>query len=489
MATFISDTRISHLQTYPTALEYVTLTGTASRSGNTVTLSNLIVSVRVSVVYSCYGETQNYYIANTASGGALTQTGTFELNFNDGPNHTESHSLPNVSITVGASDTSKILYLRATSNEDAQIPFTITFPTGVVAPNTPTISGTTSTYNINSITYGTSSFGTPSTGTVYLYRGTSASPTTQITSKTTTGSSTYSDSGLIPNTTYYYRARAYNGSAYSDYSNDSSVTTLAPTPTASVVSKTGASVTFAWEVSAHGGAKNLSLKYRVLQGSTVIRDWYTLNSLISTSGESGTQTVNGLSENVDYTIELCVYNSTGTIQLGAVGTLNVTTTELAKMYCSANNVSELVGKMYCSGKYISSLSATITTQYNVSAVNVNLIKNFLNDTSKSYRRAPSVSDNGGELTTIKIISGAYSASGITYTLVCIYASGNNRTFSNLIYSRLGAFGFTVPSTVAQTRPNVTDIISISPTYIQGRRKVQKFYGSVNGKAKLLFELT
>ena len=77
MATFVNDTRIAHLSTYPSALEYVTLTGNVGRSGNTVTLSSLVVTVRVSTAYSAYGEVQNYYIANSASGGALTQTGSF----------------------------------------------------------------------------------------------------------------------------------------------------------------------------------------------------------------------------------------------------------------------------------------------------------------------------------------------------------------------------------------------------------------------------
>lgn len=102
---------------------------------------------------------------------------------------------------------------------------TVTLNSPYVAPTKPTVSAVADSATQISITYGTTSFGNPSTGTVYLYGGTSAAPTTQITSKTTTGNSTYTYTGLSPNTTYYFRARANNGQLNSSYSTEVSATT------------------------------------------------------------------------------------------------------------------------------------------------------------------------------------------------------------------------------------------------------------------------
>lgn len=101
-----------------------------------------------------------------------------------------------------------------------------------VAPTVnPTISGSNSSTTANSITYNISNFGFPNSGTVYLYGGTSSSPTTQLDSKTSTSSKTFSHTGLTPGTTYYYRARAKNTAGdWSNYSSTISVKTGAGSP-------------------------------------------------------------------------------------------------------------------------------------------------------------------------------------------------------------------------------------------------------------------
>lgn len=103
---------------------------------------------------------------------------------------------------------------------------TLTFVSPTTPPNTPTISASNVTANSITVTYGTTSFGNPSTGTVTLYGGTSAAPTTAINTTNTTGDKTFVYTGLASETSYYFRARANNGQLSSNYSTEILVTTL-----------------------------------------------------------------------------------------------------------------------------------------------------------------------------------------------------------------------------------------------------------------------
>lgn len=132
---------------------------------------------------------------------------------------------------------------------------TVWFPEPYSPPNTPSISASATSSTSVAVTYGTSSFGNPSSGTVYLYGGTSNDPTTQIASKTSTGNSTYNHTGLTANTRYYYRARAYNGNQWSSYSGVASVNTpgIGPSDLSVVLdSYTTNSATFTVTISSYG---------------------------------------------------------------------------------------------------------------------------------------------------------------------------------------------------------------------------------------------
>ena len=102
---------------------------------------------------------------------------------------------------------------------------TVTLATPYVAPTTPTISASNISATSNTITYGTTSFGNPATGTVTLYGGTTANPTTVLDTYNATGDHTFTHTGLTPETTYYYRAKANNGQLDSSYSTEVSATT------------------------------------------------------------------------------------------------------------------------------------------------------------------------------------------------------------------------------------------------------------------------
>lgn len=204
------------LGTWSGYTRYVYLSGDVSRSGNVVTLSNLQYHFSATGA-AAYGYNETLYIKQGSS--ILSSTST-QWRFTGGTSPTIN--LNNASTTVGASDTSLVLSLGC-DNETVTADFTITFPAGYTAPDTPTVRVVSSTATSVTIEYGTTSFGNPNTGTVYLYQGTTSTPTAQAESKTATGLTQTTITGLTAGVTYYFRARAYNEQLYSGYSTAVSV--------------------------------------------------------------------------------------------------------------------------------------------------------------------------------------------------------------------------------------------------------------------------
>lgn len=96
---------------------------------------------------------------------------------------------------------------------------TVVLPQFIIAPTKPTITAVNNNGHQNTITFGTTSFGYPSTGNIKLYGDTKADFSTQtlLATETTVGNKTFVHSSLTPKTTYYYRTIATNGSASSAY--------------------------------------------------------------------------------------------------------------------------------------------------------------------------------------------------------------------------------------------------------------------------------
>lgn len=173
-------------------------------------------------------------------------------------------------------------------------------------PTTPTVSAAASTANSNTVTYGTTSFGTVGSGTVYLYGGTASAPTTQLTSKTTVGNSSYNHTGLAANTKYYYRSRAYSTAGWSSYSTETSQITKPAAATVSISSYNASSITISYSVAANGGAATQTLEYKVGSGN-----WTTAKTITGGSATSGTFTISGLTSNTAYSIATRMTNSAG----------------------------------------------------------------------------------------------------------------------------------------------------------------------------------
>lgn len=243
-------------------------------------------------------------------------------------NHTGAKG---INISGGNSDMGS--YLTGSSSVDIALEAIQT------APNTPTVSISVSSADALAVTWGTTSFGSPSSGTVYLYGGTSADPTTQLTSKTSTGSSVSDRTNLAANTRYHYRARAKNtADLWSSYSSDISAVTKAATPSITVGTATYDTVELNYSQPADGGENTKYVEY-TLDGNT----WATGATLTGGLAATGVITITGLSPATTYSIQTRTRTASGS---SAGPTLSVTTARDVKLYGSVNNQTEEVQKLY-----------------------------------------------------------------------------------------------------------------------------------------------
>lgn len=185
-----------------------------NKSGNTATVH---VALRVTFIDSAYtvytGTNKSYSLNfNGTSSGAYSPA----MNINSPLIMDERTQSMSGGSTINASGS---WYSYNYGNFSVGLSDTVQLPAFVIAPTRPTLTITNNNAHQNTIVYGTSSFGNPASGNIRLWVADNPNFTgqTQLEQKTTTGLNTYVHSGLTANTTYYYRTRATNGSANSDY--------------------------------------------------------------------------------------------------------------------------------------------------------------------------------------------------------------------------------------------------------------------------------
>ena len=226
----------------------------------------------------------------------------------------------------------------------------ITLPTAYTAPATPTVSVANSSsdpaHTID-VTYGTTSFGVPSSGTVALYGDTSATPTTQINTKTTTGNSTFNHTGLTGNTSYYYRSRAANSALNSNFSTVPGISTFAEAPTITVNSTDYQSALISLASPVQGSAHTMYMYYSLDGGTDVLVGEITSGNFLPINLS--------LPPNTSHTITAYIKTSKGDsatttatfrTKLPFYGSVSSQTKEITKLYGSVGGQTKLIQHLY-----------------------------------------------------------------------------------------------------------------------------------------------
>jgi hypothetical protein len=182
----------------------------------------------------------------------------------------------------------------------------ITIPSQATAPAPPTISASVVSGSQLDITWGTTDLGSPAGDVKLYYTASSQSyPDTLLDTKTTTGNTTYSHTGLYPNTAHYYMAYAKNtaGEGYSDL-------VAKVTAPAGISSITGSSLTTSSIVLTLVFASSGHVLTTTAQVSSNNTNWND-TSLTGVEGTTQTYSVTGLNANTQYTRYFRVHTASG----------------------------------------------------------------------------------------------------------------------------------------------------------------------------------
>lgn len=463
----------------PTTSTTTVYTKPAPLSAKSATVTGT-TSIKISYTTAAEGNAYSKKIQYSLDGTNWTDGATVSSGSATSGNFTISNLTPGTAYTIR---------LRTNTAAGVTSSGSVTATTYKV-PNTPTISVTNTSATANKITYGTSSFNTPSTGTVYLYGGTASSPTTQITTKTTTGNSDYSHSSLNANTRYYYRARAKNTGGWSSYSSEVSAVTRPPVTTFSISSFTDKTITVAYSCPADGGALNKQLQYSLNNQSS----WNTGATVTTGSASTGTFTITGLTPDTTYTIYTKVYVG-GTPSSVTCNTLTQKTAPSRKMYGSVNGKTKAVTKLYGSTGGLDVLPSTFDGTTNPYGITFTLSGRTLTLNGQNNGSGNSVyyiSRRGTQ--PLVLPAGTYHCSapsdqsvhlelydGTTYRRLS-YENDYTITLSN-------SASYTVYVEVSRGDTTTFNNFKYTPALYDDTGhtvEITKLYGSVNGKTKRIF---
>lgn len=340
---------------------------------------------------------------------------------------------------------------------------TVSVAAPYTAPDTPTLTITDQTTDSVSVTYGTTSFGNPASGTVMLYGGNTTYPNTLWDTTNTIGNKSFTMSGLVANTTYYLRARAYNNQMYSIFVDDN-VTTDPPQFTVENTDFGEETATFAYSKQADGGALAETLYYSLDNGS----NWTSFATASAGEALNGTFTLSGLTPETSYTMITKLTTTAGDFDGPEV---TFSTAEHYKIYGSVNGVTKRINKLY----------GPVPVNYlRISGVSNQTLFNPVQFSGKYYSTYGPI-----PLTTYPTTLNV-STSGSTTIVSIGYNDGTSKTiftYPTNNYNYAGsAWGWT-----SNNFPPVSGTIATN-AYVDHyeTKSIDKLYGSVNGQTKRIF---
>jgi len=139
----------------------------------------------------------------------------------------------------------------------------------------------------------------------YIERKTGASGTYSTLTSVSANITTYTDYNLAPNTEYYYRVRAYNGSVYSAYSNEVSMTTQ----TLNAPSSLTAAALSSSQIKLTWTDNSSDETYFYIERKTVASGTY--STLTYVGANVTTYTDSSVSDNTEYYYRVRAYNGGG----------------------------------------------------------------------------------------------------------------------------------------------------------------------------------
>ena len=359
MTQLVNGSQMGSWSGYP---RYVYLSGDVTRSGNTVTLSNLRFYFTASNAYAS-GYSETIEIKN--GGTTISSTGTV-WTFSGGTSPTIS--LNNGSFTVSASATSATLTLTASGDS---VNFSVSFPAGTTPPSGLSISNIIPAPDAFTATVSVAAWngGTSATRRLELSVCTAQSAAQRkkaviygdalSSDLTVDNSSTFTDGNpftITPNARYYLTMWASNGDAGTGNSQFTQAITLAEAPTVSLGSVTDTTATISYSVVADGGFYDKTIEYSIDGGTT----WNAGATVSTGSASSGTFTITGLSAGTTYNVQTRVTTTAGsttgttlTVTTSApvtnaalYGSVNDQSKKIIKLYGSVNSQTKLIKKLY-----------------------------------------------------------------------------------------------------------------------------------------------